>query len=150
MPDQEPNMREKNRRRPCRVNVRFTPEDYAHLREQARIADRTPAAHLRQLAMGIHLREIQRFPEEIQRALKALGSDLNELAHQANLRHVRKEEVEALRGEVSRTLCILDGQAALKRGAEGVRASTSDAGVWKRRQNGGLMEPTGSLQGKEE
>ena len=139
MPDQKPNMREKNRRRPCRVNVRFTPEDYAHLREQALIANRTPAAHTRGLAKGIHLREIQRFPEEIQRALKVLGSDLNELAHQANIRHVRKEEVRALRGEVR---ALLEALAAGR--------NKAPVTAWKSDRNGRPIEASAPIQRKED
>lgn len=95
--------------RPHRVNVRFSAEEYGHLWQQCRIVNRGPANFLRCAAMGIKLAPVPRFPEEVQRALKSLGGNLNQLAHQANLGRVDKSEVEALRAEVSRLLSAVLG-----------------------------------------
>ena len=85
------------RRRPYRVNVRFSNEEYGHLWEQCRIVRRSPAGFLRSLAAGAKLRPVPRFPDDVQRAIKSLGGNLNQLAHQANMGRVEKNEVEALR-----------------------------------------------------
>ena len=82
---------QKTRRRPKRVNVRFTIEEYGHLWEQCRITNLKPAGFLRSLAMGVRLRAIPRFPEDVQRVLKSFGGNLNQLAHQANLGRVDKK-----------------------------------------------------------
>ena len=109
MTDRERNTGEMTRRRPCRVNVRFTREEYGHLWEQARITNQPPATMMRGLVLGIHLKPVPRLPEDVQRALKSFGGNLNQLAHQANLGHVDKAEVEALRGEVSQLLGAVRG-----------------------------------------
>lgn len=109
MTDQERSAAERNRRRPCRVNVRFTREEYGHLREQARITNQPPATMMRGLALGAQLRAVPRLPEDVQRALKSFGGNLNQLAHQANLGRVDKAAVEALRGEVSQLLNAVSG-----------------------------------------
>lgn len=95
--------------RPHRVHVRFSTEEYGHLRQQCLIANRGPADFLRCAAKGIQLKAVPRFPEDVQRALKSFGGNLNQLAHQANLGSVDKAEVEALRAEVSRLLSALRG-----------------------------------------
>lgn len=97
-------------KRPHRVNVRFTPEEYKHIKEQARIANKGLAEWLRGLAMGQHFLPVPRFPEDVQRALKSFGGNLNQLAHQANMGRVDKKEVEALRGEASVLLGAIRGQ----------------------------------------
>ena len=107
MTEQATESKESNRRRPCRVNVRFTREEYGHLREQARITNQAPATMMRGLALGAQLRAVPRLPEDVQRALKSFGGNLNQLAHQANLGRVDKGEVEALRGEVSSLLSAI-------------------------------------------
>ena len=84
-------------KRPHRVNVRFSNEEYGHLWEQCRIVHQSPAGFLRSLAGGVRLRPVPRFPDDVQRAIKSLGGNLNQLAHQANMGRVEKNEVEALR-----------------------------------------------------
>ena len=91
-------------KRPYRVNVRFTSEEYGHLWEQCRIAREKPARFLRSLAGGVRLRPVARFPEDVQRALKSLGGNLNQLTHQANMGRVDKKEVELLRAAVNELL----------------------------------------------
>jgi len=91
-------------KRPYRVNVRFTSEEYGHLWEQCRIVRERPAGFLRKLAAGVRLRPLARFPEDVQRALKSLGGNLNQLAHQANVGRVDKKEVELLRTDVNELL----------------------------------------------
>ncbi len=99
----------KIRRRPHRVNVRFSKEEYGHLREQARIANQRPATLMRGLAMGAQLRAVPRLPEDVQRAMKSFGGNLNQLAHQANLGRVEKKEVDALRTDVAALLQAIQG-----------------------------------------
>ena len=99
----------KVRRRPHRVNVRFSKEEYGHLREQARIANQRPATLMRGLAMGAQLRAVPRLPEDVQRAMKSFGGNLNQLAHQANLGRVDKKELDALRTDVIALLSAIQG-----------------------------------------
>lgn len=107
MVDQDPSIREKKRLRPCRVNVRLTQEEYGHLREQSEIVNRRPASVMRKLALNMRLKPVARFPEDVYRALTSFGRNLNQLAHQANLGRVDKDEVETLREEVSRLMNLL-------------------------------------------
>ena len=100
----------KPRKRPNRVSVRFTNEEYEHVRGQAEIVDRNPASLLRALSMGQELRPVPRFPPDVQRAIKSLGGNLNQLAHQANVGRVDKSQVEALRAEVETLLQALRTQ----------------------------------------
>ena len=95
--------------RPHRVHVRFSTEEYGHLWQQCRIANRGPADFLRCAAKGSKLTAIPKFPEDVQRALKSFGGNLNQLAHQANLGRVDKAEVESLREDVSRLMSAILG-----------------------------------------
>ena len=97
-------------KRPHRVNVRFTPEEYRHIKEQAQIANKGLAVWLRGLAMGQQYFPVPRFPDDVQRALKSFGGNLNQLSHQANMGRMGTKEVEALRGEVSALLGAIRGQ----------------------------------------
>ena len=97
----------KTGKRPHRVNVRFSNEEYGHLWEQCRIVHQSPAGFLRSLAAGVRLRPVPRFPDDVQRAIKSLGGNLNQLAHQANMGRVEKNEVEALRETIARLLLAI-------------------------------------------
>ncbi|MEJ2367534.1 MAG: plasmid mobilization relaxosome protein MobC [Acidobacteriota bacterium] len=107
MIDSEDLLAEKMRRRPRRVHVRFTLEEYGHLREQARITNQRPATLMRGLVLGLQLRPVPRLPEDVQRAVKSFGRNLNQLAHQANMGRVDQREVEALRKEITHLLRII-------------------------------------------
>ncbi len=109
MSEQEEISMGKVRPRPHRVNVRFSKVEYGHLREQARIVNQRPATLMRGLVMGAQLRAVPRLPEEVQRAMKSFGGNLNQLAHQANMGRVDKKEVDALRTEVSALLQAMQG-----------------------------------------
>ncbi len=91
-------------RRPKRLNVRFSEAEYGHLLEVARTVNLKPAGLVRNLVAGIPLKVVPRFPDNVQRAMKSLGGNLNQLSHQANMGRVDKREVEALRADVSRLL----------------------------------------------
>jgi hypothetical protein len=97
----------KTGKRPHRVNVRFSNEEYGHLWEQCRIVRQSPAGLLRSLAAGARLRPVTRFPDDVQRAIKSLGGNLNQLAHQANMGRVDKSEVESLREGIARLLVAI-------------------------------------------
>jgi hypothetical protein len=97
----------KTGKRPYRVNVRFSHEEYGYLREQCRIVNRSPAHLLRSLAAGVRLRPVPRLPEEVQRALKSFGGNLNQLAHQANMGRVDRREVGALREGIGQLLRVI-------------------------------------------
>jgi hypothetical protein len=96
-------------KRPYRVNVRFSPEEYDHLRLQCSIANLRPAGFLRGLAAGTRIRPVSRLPDDVYRALKSLGGNLNQLAHQANIGRVDSKEVEALRSEVADLVLAIQG-----------------------------------------
>ena len=101
MSEADPTLSPKTGKRPYRVHVRFSRDEYGHLREQCRIVNLGPAGLLRALAAGFRLQPIPRLPEDVQRALKSFGGNLNQLAHQANMGRVDSREVEALRSEVA-------------------------------------------------
>ena len=90
------------RRRPYRVNVRFSLEEYSRLQEQARITCTRPATLLRLLALNLHLKPVQRFPDDVHRAIKSLSGNLNQLAHRANMGFIDSAQVEGLRRDVAR------------------------------------------------
>lgn len=91
---------EKVRPRPYRFAVRLSPEEHAHIVEQARIVSRTPPDMLRALGLGQRLKVVPKWPEDVFRAIKSYGNNLNQLAHQANLGHVDVKAVEALTDEI--------------------------------------------------
>jgi hypothetical protein len=97
------------RRRPYRVNVRLTREEYGHLREQARLANQRPATLTRGLIMGARLKAVPKFPDEVYRAIRSLSGNLNQLAHQANMGRVDRDEVGVLRVLMEELLRILLG-----------------------------------------
>ena len=97
------------RRRPKRIHVRLTATEYDHAVNQARIANLRPATMLRELALGADLRAVPRFPNDVYRAIKSLTSNLNQLAHQANMGRVDTGSVEALRQSVEALLKKLHG-----------------------------------------
>ncbi len=99
----------KQEKRPYRVDVRFSPEEYGHLRAQCRIANLGPAKMLRRLAAGAQLRPSTRLPEDVHRAIKSFGGNLNQLAHQANLGRVDKRDVEDVRKQVGELLRAIQG-----------------------------------------
>ena len=107
MSEADPTLFPKRGKRPYRVHVRFSREEYGHLREQCRIVNRGPAGLLRALAAGLRLQPIPRLPEDVQRALKSLGGNLNQLAHQANMGRVDRREVEALREGIGQLLRMI-------------------------------------------
>ena len=94
----------KLRKRPYRINVRLTNDEYDHARGQAEIVNRKPAALLRALLMGERLKAIPRLPPDVQRAIKSFGGNLNQLAHQANMGRVDKSQVDALRKDIDALL----------------------------------------------
>ena len=109
MNEQEATTEGKARPRPFRVNVRFNREEWGHLREQARITNKRPATLMRGLVMDANLKAVPRLPEDVLRAMKSFGGNLNQLAHQANLGRVDKKEIDALRGDVSQLLNAVRG-----------------------------------------
>ena len=94
----------KPRKRPHRVHVRMTQEEYDQVREQAQIVNKKPATFLRALSMGEPLRPVPRFPPDVQRAIKSFGPNLNQLSHAANRGVLDKGEVDKLRKSVSELL----------------------------------------------
>ena len=94
----------KPRKRPHRVHVRMTQEEYNLICEQAQIVNKKPAAFLRALSMGESLRPVPRFPPDVHRAIKSFGPNLNQLSHAANRGVLDKAEVEKLRHSVSELL----------------------------------------------
>jgi hypothetical protein len=104
MTDKDLGIKAENRRRPCSVNVRFTREEYGHLCEQAEIVNRRPATIMRGLVMAMRFKPVARLPEEVYRAIRSFGGNLNQLARQANVGRVDPNEVGALREEVIRLL----------------------------------------------
>ncbi len=92
------------RKRPNRVHVRFTPEEYGRLQKQAQIVNKKPASLLRGLALEERFKAVPRLPEDVYRAVRSLAGNLNQLAHQANLGHADPRAVEALRVELSELL----------------------------------------------
>jgi len=92
---------EKRRKRPKRVNVRFTEEEYSHLLEKANIVNKRPASFARAILMGEPMKAVPRFPQDVQRAIKSFDPNLNQLAHQSNMGRVDKREVDALRDSVN-------------------------------------------------
>ena len=97
------------RRRPNRVHVRLTREEYEHLKELARLANQRPATLTRGLITGARLRAVPKFPDEVYRAIRSLSGNLNQLAHQANMGRVDLQEVTALRVLMEELLTILLG-----------------------------------------
>ena len=91
---------EKKRPRPYRFAVRLSPEEHAHIVEQAKIVSRTPPDMLRALGLGQRLKAVPKWPEDVFRAIKSFGNNLNQLARQANMGHVDTKAVEALRDEI--------------------------------------------------
>ena len=98
---------EKKRPRPYRFAVRLSPEEHAHIVEQAEIVNRKPPDMLRCLGLGQRLKAVPRWPDDVFRAIKSFGGNLNQLAHQANMGCVDAKEVEALRAEVDELLRVL-------------------------------------------
>jgi len=68
-----------------------------------------PARFLRELGLGSCLKAVPRFPDDVHRAIKSYGRNLNQLAHQANMGRVEKSEVEAIREGMEVLLKILLG-----------------------------------------
>jgi Bacterial mobilisation protein (MobC) len=127
---------EKVRPRPYRFTVRLSPEEYAHIVEQARIVSRTPADLLRALGLGQRLKAIPKWPEDVFRAIKSFGNNLNQLARQANMGHVDAKAVEALTDEVHNILNFLRSRdkpvsqvATQSEEAGGVRIPKTATGV---------------------
>ena len=94
----------KPRRRPHRLHIRMTQEEFDHVCEQARIVNKRPASFTRALLMGEALKPVPRFPPDVHRAIKSLGPNLNQLSHAANRGAVDKGEVDKLRESVSELL----------------------------------------------
>ena len=95
--------------RPYRLTLRLSPEEYAHITEQAKVTGLKPARFLRELGMGAHIRAARRLPEDVHRAVRSFSGNLNQLAHQANMGRVDPKEVEAIRSEVHALLKALMG-----------------------------------------
>lgn len=98
---------ERKRPRPYRITVRFTPEEYARLIEQAKAVHRSPANLLRHLVMSLRLKAVHRWPEEVNVAIKNFADNLNQLAHKANTGPVEASEVEALGAEAGQLIKAL-------------------------------------------
>lgn len=92
------------RKRPHRIHVRMTQEEYDQVCEQAQIVNRKPAAFIRALSMGEAMKPVPRFPPDVQRAIKSFGPNLNQLSHAANRGVLDKKEVDKLRESVSELL----------------------------------------------
>jgi len=66
-----------------------------------------PARLLRELGMGASLKAVPRFPEEVHRAIKGFGRNLNQLARQANMGQADPQVIAALRSEVGSLMKIM-------------------------------------------
>ena len=105
LPESSPEVR----RRPLRVHVRLTLDEYGHLREISRIANQRPATVVRGLIMGTRLRAVPKFPDDVYRAIRSLSGNINQIAHHANLGHFDEAEVTALRADLNVLLKVLLG-----------------------------------------
>ena len=119
---------ERKRPRPYRITVRFTPEENARLIEQAKAVHRSPANLLRHLVMSLRLKPIQRWPEEVNVAIKNFADNLNQLAHKANTGPVDASEIEALRAEaVQLTKALTSRETSATKAASSSEAAAASA-----------------------
>ena len=119
---------ERKRPRPYRITVRFTPEEYARLIEQAKAVHRSPANLLRHLVMSLRLKAIQRWPEEVNVAIKSFADNLNQLAHKANTGPVDSHEVEALQAEAGQLIkALTSNETPPTKAASSIEATAASA-----------------------
>ena len=71
--------RSENRRRTLKVEVRFSPDEHAHLLDQARIANKSPTTFMRSAVAGIRLKAVMRYPDDVFRAIIGLSRNFNQL-----------------------------------------------------------------------
>ena len=92
------------------MTLRLNATEYAHLCRQAEVTGLKKEPLVRQLIMGVNLRP--RPPDayaDLLRALSAIGNNINQLAHQANVRGA------ATGGEISEVLMLMQQTARLVR-----------------------------------
>ena len=66
------------RRRTFQVKVRFTPDEHAHLLNQARITNKSPTM-LTAAVAGVRLKPVTKYPHEVFRAIIGLSRNFNQL-----------------------------------------------------------------------
>lgn len=68
-----------SRRRTSKVEVRFSPDEYAHLLNQAQITNKSPTMLIRAAVAGARLKPVTRYPDDVFRAIVGLSRNFNQL-----------------------------------------------------------------------
>ncbi len=68
-----------SRRRTSKVEVRFSPDEYRHLLDQAHIANKSPTMFIRAAVAGVRLKPVTRYPDDVFRAIIGLSPNFNKL-----------------------------------------------------------------------
>jgi len=97
------------RRRPFRVQVRLSTEEYAHLVDQAAAVHRKPAELFRKLLAGSRLKPVAVYPPEVMRAIVGLGRNWNQLVKKVHFTSALDTEDTRtiLKGIKDLWLCLL-------------------------------------------
>ena len=62
-----------SRRRISKVEVRFSPDEYQHLLNQAQITNKSPTMFIRAAAAGVRLKPVTKYPDDVFRAIIGLS-----------------------------------------------------------------------------
>jgi hypothetical protein len=70
--------RSESRQRTLKVEVRFSPDEHAHLLDQARCTNKSPAKFIRALAAGARLKPVAKYPDDVYRAIIGISRNFNQ------------------------------------------------------------------------
>ena len=72
-------LRSESRRRTSKVEVRFSPEEYTHLLNQAQIVNKSPTMFIRAAVAGVRLKAVTKYPDDVFRAIIGTSRNFNQL-----------------------------------------------------------------------
>lgn len=101
--------RSNKRRRIHQVMVRFSPDEHAHLLEQATRANKRPAKLIRALVAGSRLKSVALYPPEVYRAIVGLSRNFNQLVKKVHSTSaLNREDTQAMLEELHKVwLCLI-------------------------------------------
>ena len=105
--------RSDKRRRIHQVMVRFSPEEHAHLLEQAKRANKRPQKLIRALVTGSRLKSVALYPPEVYRAIVGLSRNFNQLVKKVHSTStLDREDTQAMFEELHKVwLCLISRPA---------------------------------------
>lgn len=98
MPTERPEkVHSEKRVRVRQIHLRLTEDEFARIADQAEIANIRVTNFVRRAALATKLKPVAKYPDDVYRAIRSIGNNLNQLARKANSQErLIREEIQEL------------------------------------------------------